>query len=70
MAIRSLQNLWLAACLALGLAPAGAAFASGGIVNNSASPHAQVRSVGLDEVRWTEGFWVRQFEACRDRILG
>ncbi len=67
MSTRSRQDLRLAICLAF--AGAGGAFASGGIVENSASPHAQVRTVGLDEVRWTDGFWARQFESCFDRIL-
>ena len=33
------------------------------------SPHAVVRPVPLDEVRWTEGFWADRFATCRDRSL-
>jgi DUF1680 family protein len=33
------------------------------------SPHAVVRAVRLDEVRWTEGFWSDRFATCRDRSL-
>jgi len=49
-----------------------AAFAAGAaapVVNNSASPHVQVRTVGLDEVRWTDGFWGQRFEFCRTNML-
>jgi len=31
--------------------------ASKGIVNVSASPHVKFRTIGLDEARWTGGFW-------------
>lgn len=39
------------------------------VVKNSASPHAQVRTVGLDEVRWTDGFWAQRFDFCRTNML-
>jgi DUF1680 family protein len=34
-----------------------------------ASPHALVRDVSLDEVRWTQGFWADRFELCRTRMI-
>ncbi|KPK61137.1 MAG: hypothetical protein AMK73_07985 [Planctomycetes bacterium SM23_32] len=34
------------------------------MLDNSASPHAKLRAVGLDEVRWTEGFWADRFRQC------
>lgn len=35
----------------------------------SASPHAHVQSLGLDEARWTEGFWFDRFENLRTNML-
>ncbi len=40
-----------------------------GVVDTTASPFAQVRTVGLDEVRWTNGFWADRFELCRTQML-
>lgn len=40
-----------------------------GVVNDSASPFAQVRSVGLDQVRWTSGFWADRFDLCRTQMV-
>jgi DUF1680 family protein len=39
------------------------------LTDTSASPHAAVRPVGLDEVRWTRGFWADRFELCRAEML-
>ncbi|NOS72739.1 MAG: glycoside hydrolase family 127 protein [Verrucomicrobia bacterium] len=46
-----------------------AASAAVPVINNFASPHAQVRAVGLDEVQWTTGFWAAQFASCRNQML-
>ena len=35
----------------------------------SRSPHAKVQAVGLDEVRWTNGFWAERFAVCRERSI-
>lgn len=52
------------------LAPASLeAQATPGLVDNRQSPHAAVRSVGLDDVRWTHGFWADRFENCRTRMI-
>jgi len=40
-----------------------------GLVDDHASPYAQVRSVGLDEVHWTGGFWADRFALCRQRMV-
>jgi DUF1680 family protein len=37
-----------------------------GIINNSASPHSRLRTVDLEEVRWTCGFWKDKFELVKD----
>jgi DUF1680 family protein len=39
------------------------------VLDNSASPHVQVRTVGLDEVHWTGGFWQQHFENCRTNMI-
>jgi DUF1680 family protein len=51
------------------LASALISLAGAGLVDNTASPHATVRSVGLDEARWTRGFWADRFENCRQRMI-
>lgn len=35
-----------------------------GLTNTSASAHVRLRSVDIDAVRWTDGFWANQFEQC------
>jgi DUF1680 family protein len=39
------------------------------LVDTRQSEHAAVRPVGLDEVRWTDGFWADRFATCRDRSI-
>ena len=45
------------------------AVVSGSLMDNSSSPHARVRTVGLDDVRWTDGFWADKFELVRTAAL-
>lgn len=45
---------------------AGARAGGRGITNTSASPHVKLKSVGLDDVKWTRGFWAGRFALCRD----
>jgi uncharacterized protein len=45
------------------------AAAAPGIVDTTSSPFAQVRTVGLDEVRWTHGFWADRFELCQTQMV-
>lgn len=40
-----------------------------GVVDTTASPFAKVRTVGLDEVRWTQGFWAERFDLCRTQMV-
>jgi uncharacterized protein len=47
----------------------GEAAAEPGVVDTTASPFAQVRTVGLDEVRWADGFWAGRFELCRTQMV-
>jgi len=55
----------LLALMAAGLSAA----AEPGAVDTTASAYAQVRTVGLDEVRWTHGFWADRFELCRTQMV-
>lgn len=53
------------------LAVAAKSFSEPGVADGGASPHAQVRSVGLDEVRWTEGFWAKRHDSlCHEMLPG
>lgn len=40
-----------------------------GLLNTSRSPHVAICSVGLGDVRWTDGFWAKRQTACRDGSL-
>ncbi len=54
----------------LALAWACMAHAGGrGLTDTSRSPHAKLRAVDLDDVRWTRGFWADKFELCRSAML-
>ena len=47
--------------------PAGAVDV--GVVDTMAAPFARVQTVGLDEARWTGGFWGDRFELCRTQMV-
>ncbi|WP_145288842.1 glycoside hydrolase family 127 protein [Pirellulimonas nuda] len=50
--------------------PAAATRAEGlAIVDTARSPHAVVRPVGVEEVRWTDGFWAARTKVFRDRSI-
>jgi len=40
-----------------------------GVVDTVASPYAMVHPAGLDEVRWTDGFWSDRFDLCRTQMV-
>ena len=57
-------------CLVLVLfALASLASAAGPLADTASSPRAVVHSVGLDEARWTDGFWFDRFENLRTNML-
>jgi len=35
-----------------------------GLTDTSASPYIKLRSVGIDDVQWTKGFWAQRFDVC------
>ena len=45
------------------------AMAGTGAVDDSSSAFAKVQTVGLDEAKWTRGFWADRFELCRTQML-
>src|SRR5688572_24819825 len=51
-------------CLALGMVRAAAPLA-----DTSLSPFAVVRPVGLEQVRWTGGFWGERFDLCCTQMI-
>src|SRR6185369_3273225 len=55
--------------LALGLFCSAALAADASIADTRGSAFAKVQNVGLDEVRWTDGFWADRFETCRAKAL-
>ena len=65
---RSLSKPCQLICAAL-LLTASLLHAAPGFPDNHASPHAVVRTTGLDEVRWTDGFWAQRFESCRTQMI-
>ena len=46
-----------------------AGHAAGALAENSPSPHAVVRAVGLNEAQWTDGFWFNRVENLRTNML-
>jgi DUF1680 family protein len=39
------------------------------VTDTSASPFAKVQAIGLDEMKWTRGFWADRFELCRQQMV-
>lgn len=40
-----------------------------GVTNTSASLHVKLRSVDLDDVKWTQGFWAEKFDLCQNTMI-
>jgi len=36
-----------------------------GITNTSFSPYVKLRSIDIDDVKWTKGFWAEKFEVMQ-----
>jgi hypothetical protein len=45
------------------------AVAGPGIVADSSSPFAKVQTVGMNEAKWTHGFWADRFELCCTQMI-
>src|SRR4030042_3859841 len=40
-----------------------------GLTDTSASAHVRLRSVDMDAVRWTEGFWAERLDWCHKVVI-
>ena len=40
-----------------------------GIINNSASPYAKLKSINMGDCRWTSGFWADKFKLCEEVMV-
>jgi len=40
-----------------------------GLTDTSDSPHVKLRSIDIDAVRWTEGFWAQRSDWCRRTVI-
>ncbi|HEY1661638.1 MAG TPA: glycoside hydrolase family 127 protein [Verrucomicrobiae bacterium] len=40
-----------------------------GVADTTSSPFAKVRSVGMDEAKWTHGFWADRFDLCETQMV-
>ena len=40
-----------------------------GIINNSESPYARLRSINIGDCRWTSGFWADKFKLCEEVMV-
>jgi DUF1680 family protein len=40
-----------------------------GITNTSKSPYVKLRSIDIDSVRWTDGFWADRFRWCHEIVI-
>src|SRR6202012_6215212 len=43
--------------------------AGSGIADTTSSLHAMLRPVGMEGVKWTDGFWADRFELCRTQMV-
>ncbi|MBN2182409.1 MAG: glycoside hydrolase family 127 protein [Sedimentisphaerales bacterium] len=48
---------------------AGAGSMEKGITNTTNSQYAKLRSIDIDDMRWTGGFWAERFEVCRTDMI-
>lgn len=39
------------------------------LTNTTKSPYAKLRSVDMNAVQWTTGFWAERFQVCRDSMV-
>jgi DUF1680 family protein len=40
-----------------------------GITNTASSPYVKIRSVDIDDVKWTKGFWAEKFDLCQKVMI-
>ncbi|SEP46210.1 glycoside hydrolase family 127 protein [Mucilaginibacter sp. OK283] len=66
-----MKNIWKCAGILLCLASAvKISYAQNkSLVNTTKSPFAQLSSVDMGNVTWTNGFWADRFKVCRDTMI-
>jgi DUF1680 family protein len=66
-----MKNIWKCAGILLCLASVvKTSYAQNkGLVNTGKSPFAQLSSVDMGNVTWTNGFWADRFKVCRDTMI-
>ena len=63
-------RVYLAIILSTLSAVGNTTFAGGrGVVDTSKSPHVKQRSLPMEDVRWTTGFWADRLELCHKSML-
>lgn len=40
-----------------------------GVIDTTASPYCKLKSVNLDAVKWTHGFWAERFDLCKKVMI-
>ncbi len=40
-----------------------------GIIDNSKSPHVRLRTIGIGDCRWEDGFWADKFRQCEEVMV-
>jgi DUF1680 family protein len=63
--------MWLRSALVVAVCLAGRCVlaAEKGLTDTSASPHVKLRSVDMDAVQWTDGFWAERFDWCHKVVI-
>ncbi|HEU6449555.1 MAG TPA: glycoside hydrolase family 127 protein [Verrucomicrobiae bacterium] len=54
--------------LAILIAPLSS-MADAGLVDTDSSSFAKIRTIGMNEAKWTDGFWADRFELCRTQMV-
>ncbi|MBN1508001.1 MAG: glycoside hydrolase family 127 protein [Sedimentisphaerales bacterium] len=65
MRMRPCLVMFVVVCLTVGCACG----AGRGLTDTSASPYVRLRSVDIDAVRWTDGFWAERLDWCHKVVI-
>jgi DUF1680 family protein len=69
--ISNMKNIWKCAVVIMCLTLVGKiSYAQNkALVNTTKSPYAQLSSLDMGNVTWTNGFWADRFKVCRDTMI-
>jgi len=65
--VNYLKNCIIVTLVVLTSIPASAK--NRGITNTTSSPYVKLRSVDIDDVEWTKGFWANKFKLCHNTMI-